>query len=519
MNRFWETIILPIFEEINPQVIVEIGADYGLNTCNILKYCVNHNSKLISIDPQPKFNVSHVKGQFGDKFQMIEDLSLNYISEIESCDIVLIDGDHNWYTVYNELKLLEKKFTLQDFPLIILHDVSWPYGRRDLYYNPESIPLEFRHEFKQLGMSPNQNELLPEGGINHNLNNATTENTPKNGVLTAIEDFLKETTLNLSFYKINGFHGLGIIYCDNDSFSTKLDNIVYDSEIGEIVEKFHINNSIQKNLIITTQKNQIRDLNNKIQEYEQEINNLKLENDNYSNHIDSLNAKNEILNERIIGFEQNKNNLISENESLIERNLSLSSSNEDLISENESLIERNLSLSSSNDALNGEKRKLTLKVQELTHKNKNLISKKKSWKEYNNSLFRNIKELNEVNEGLISEKEMFSAKINELNEVNEGLMSEKQLLNAKIQELTTTQNTLISEMDSLVDRNVVLLKSNSDLISERDSLVDRNVVLTHSKQELSTINDDLKNKFDDIVNSNSWKITSPLRKTKRIFEK
>ena len=498
MNRFWETIILPIFEEINPQVIVEIGADYGLNTCNILKYCVNHNSKLISIDPQPKFNVSHVKGQFGDKFQMIEDLSLNYISEIESCDIVLIDGDHNWYTVYNELKLLEKKFTLQDFPLIILHDVSWPYGRRDLYYNPESIPLEFRHEFKQLGMSPNQNELLPEGGINHNLNNATTENTPKNGVLTAIEDFLKETTLNLSFYKINGFHGLGIIYCDNDSFSTKLDNIVYDSEIGEIVEKFHINNSIQKNLIITTQKNQIRDLNNKIQEYEQEINNLKLENDNYSNHIDSLNAKNEILNERIIGFEQNKNNLISENESL---------------------IERNLSLSSSNDALNGEKRKLTLKVQELTHKNKNLISKKKSWKEYNNSLFRNIKELNEVNEGLISEKEMFSAKINELNEVNEGLMSEKQLLNAKIQELTTTQNTLISEMDSLVDRNVVLLKSNSDLISERDSLVDRNVVLTHSKQELSTINDDLKNKFDDIVNSNSWKITSPLRKTKRIFEK
>ena len=67
MNRFWKTIILPIFKEINPRIIVEIGADYGLNTLNILKYCINHNSKLISIDPQPKFNVSQVKEQFGFK--------------------------------------------------------------------------------------------------------------------------------------------------------------------------------------------------------------------------------------------------------------------------------------------------------------------------------------------------------------------------------------------------------------------------------------------------------------------
>ena len=61
-------------------------------------------------------------------------------------DAALVDGDHNWYTVYNELKMLAA--TARDagapLPLLIMHDVCWPYGRRDLYYAPERIPEEFR---------------------------------------------------------------------------------------------------------------------------------------------------------------------------------------------------------------------------------------------------------------------------------------------------------------------------------------------------------------------------------------
>ncbi|MEI0736392.1 hypothetical protein VQ056_06415 [Paenibacillus sp. JTLBN-2024] len=28
------------------------------------------------------------------------------------------------------------------FPVVMLHDIDWPAGRRDMYYFPESIPEE-----------------------------------------------------------------------------------------------------------------------------------------------------------------------------------------------------------------------------------------------------------------------------------------------------------------------------------------------------------------------------------------
>ena len=29
---------------------------------------------------------------------------------------------------------------MRPLPLLVLHDVGWPYGRRDLYYDPDDIP-------------------------------------------------------------------------------------------------------------------------------------------------------------------------------------------------------------------------------------------------------------------------------------------------------------------------------------------------------------------------------------------
>ena len=64
---------------------------------------------------------------------------------LPAMDAALIDGDHNWYTVYNELKLLAATAREADaaLPVLVLHDVGWPYGRRDLYYAPEQIPEEY----------------------------------------------------------------------------------------------------------------------------------------------------------------------------------------------------------------------------------------------------------------------------------------------------------------------------------------------------------------------------------------
>src|SRR5208283_2369548 len=43
-------------------------------------------------------------------------------------DCILIDGDHNWYPVFNELRLIHERALLRPGGYIFLHDVDWPYG-------------------------------------------------------------------------------------------------------------------------------------------------------------------------------------------------------------------------------------------------------------------------------------------------------------------------------------------------------------------------------------------------------
>ena len=76
-------------------------------------------------------------------------------------------------------------------PVMVMHDVGWPYGRRDLYYEPEQIPAEFRQPYDQRGMGRARKKLLPKGGggLNPWMNNAETEGGPRNGVMTALDDF------------------------------------------------------------------------------------------------------------------------------------------------------------------------------------------------------------------------------------------------------------------------------------------------------------------------------------------
>jgi hypothetical protein len=45
-----------------------------------------------------------------------------------------------------------------------MHDVLWPYGRRDLYYEPERVPEEFRQPYEMKGIRPGTKQVLPAAG-------------------------------------------------------------------------------------------------------------------------------------------------------------------------------------------------------------------------------------------------------------------------------------------------------------------------------------------------------------------
>jgi hypothetical protein len=213
MHRFWNTVIEPVLMILQPESIIEIGSDDGKNTANLLEFCKQNDAILHAIDPLPKFDVAVWQERYGRYFVFHRSLSLNALAQIDQFDVVLIDGDHNWYTVFNELKLIERRCIVlsQPFPLVILHDIGWPYGRRDLYYNPENIPEAFRKPYKRRGIRPDSGELLEEGGLNAHLYNSIYENNLQNGVLTAVEDFLKETEQTIELLELPGLSGLAIL--------------------------------------------------------------------------------------------------------------------------------------------------------------------------------------------------------------------------------------------------------------------------------------------------------------------
>ena len=230
----------PIFEGIGAKNIVEVGSEDGINTKNILEYCLKNDAHLDAIDPFPNFDVDEFKQKYGHRFDFYKDLSLNRLPLLNDFDGILLDGDHNWFTVYNELKIIEEKFEDNDFPLIFLHDVGWPYARRDLYYNPDNIPPLYRQPYKKLGMLPEETSLQEAGGINNTLYNSIYENTPKNGVLTAVEDFIKESSHEFIFKNIHAFFGLGILYIKNEKTDKIVKKVLSAAPLVDILEEERI---------------------------------------------------------------------------------------------------------------------------------------------------------------------------------------------------------------------------------------------------------------------------------------
>lgn len=213
LDHFWQTILKPLFEAAGVLSILEIGAASGRNTQNLIAYARERNGMVCAVDPSPQFDVFEWRIAHSDCFRFFEETSLHALSHLrDRFDAVLIDGDHNWYTVFHELQLLESRIAPFDaFPLTILHDVGWPYARRDQYCNPDSIPQAYRHPYERKGIVPGQNNLHLEHGMNRNHWNANEEHSIRNGVLTAVEDFMLQSKRSFLWVELPGFFGLGLL--------------------------------------------------------------------------------------------------------------------------------------------------------------------------------------------------------------------------------------------------------------------------------------------------------------------
>jgi len=213
MRTFVRHYILPLARKRGWQSFCEIGARDGTSTNYFLRLPI---TSYVVIDPcldedlEAKYaGASHIRVIKSNSLEALRPGGA--VGPGTQFDCVLIDGDHNWYTVFNELRVIYERGLLRPGGFIFLHDVDWPYGRRDLYYQPETIPEGFRHPFAKKGMMRGQRALAEVGGKNSDYWNALEEGGAKNGVLTAIEDFLALHPAEYRFFRIRYQWGLGVL--------------------------------------------------------------------------------------------------------------------------------------------------------------------------------------------------------------------------------------------------------------------------------------------------------------------
>ena len=99
---------------------------------------------MVAIDPTPEPALRELAAERGD-LELIERTSIEALADADlDADAVILDGDHNYYTLSEELRLIAERAAGGQLPLLIFHDIGWPLARRDAYYAPERIPAEHR---------------------------------------------------------------------------------------------------------------------------------------------------------------------------------------------------------------------------------------------------------------------------------------------------------------------------------------------------------------------------------------
>ncbi len=484
MHRLWKEIILPITEKIKPKHIVEIGANTGINTLNILEYCKENDAHLTSIDPLPDFDFGKLIEEYGEKFKFYKDLSLNVLPAIDDFDMILINGTPNWHTVYNELKSIEEK--CNDFPIIFLHNTSWPFSREDLDNYSNDISKEYIQHFEKFGIQLNSEKQ--------------NENNDKKGVLTAIEDFIGESPLDLSFINIPAYHGLGIIYIKNQNIETIIENTIDYQNIIENLEMYYLNqiySEIDPNINKLIQK-----LSEENDESKNIIKQLNLEKASLNNINIERNKTIQKLNQEKTTLQQNNTEKERQIQALNQEKTTLQQNN----TEKNNTIERIIQEKEKLYQIAGQKEKslhqLTTLTSEKDKKIQQLTEEKTKLYEVNDQKEKSVKHLTNENTTLNNLNIEKANLIMELRNKNSSLNSINMEKNNTIQELTEKNTTLQqnnAEKDKLIEQLNQEKSSLNDITAEKNSVIQK---LTAEKAELYRINDEKDSIIDELSSQN-----------------
>ncbi len=223
----FEPLITELLDATGARQVAEIGGEGGVFTKQLVEWADRADGEVHCVDPSPSPQLDHL-ARGAERLRLLRMASPAAFEQLPPLDVCIIDGDHNYWTVTSELRALDVRLRDGDRPvLVVLHDVGWPCARRDSYYAPERIPADALHEHTRNGGAvPGQAELQQTGFSSAGQWAwARREGGPRNGVLTAVEDFLADRPA-LELQVVPAVFGLGVLFATGAPWADRVRSLV-----------------------------------------------------------------------------------------------------------------------------------------------------------------------------------------------------------------------------------------------------------------------------------------------------
>ena len=87
--------------------VIEIGSDRGLLTAELLDWAAGER-EIIAVDPAPHPDLEALEREHPE-LRLIRETSHEVLREVDLTDAIILDGDHNYYTLSGELRIIGER--------------------------------------------------------------------------------------------------------------------------------------------------------------------------------------------------------------------------------------------------------------------------------------------------------------------------------------------------------------------------------------------------------------------------
>lgn len=160
--------------EIEKPNVLEIGLDRGVTTIPLIAFMTRFHKSFdytgvdVLLQESLIITLNNLDLRSGQNVSLMQKNSLealpDFVKKSNKFDLVLIDGDHNYYTVADELSHLNS--ITHDRSLVIIDDYEGRWSEKDLWYSD-------REEYKKVDIA------------------TKAVATEKHGVKPAVDEFLE----------------------------------------------------------------------------------------------------------------------------------------------------------------------------------------------------------------------------------------------------------------------------------------------------------------------------------------